>query len=383
MLKYTIKNIKLLLNEKWIFWLMTGCVFISGIMISFSCGIYYNYTTEYLASNSLLTNIVIGFVEDKENNHYVTKGMLDRCLLQFSSNITEKAGCFLVMPIIEDGINTECRFSIKGGKFASGENTKENFIRANWVDAYFSEEQEREGEPVALIYDKTGIQNKTPVTDRLLQNGENGYIWLQGRNYRIIGTQKVVTDSVLVPYASLDKNTSLGREGLTIMFRTAFTREQYEEVANILKKEMGELVIIPPLENTDNAQLQIAMTMVAIAVLITSVISLNFIILYLYMLDKRKRQMGIFLLCGMSRYRAAGIYITESILLSVTAFCLGMLAFHFFILPFLYPVYHYLEGFYTGETYLLIFAVYCMASSFVLGMAIAVHVLKKPIRYYL
>lgn len=52
MLKYTIKNIKLLLNEKGILWAMIGCVFMSGIMISFSCGIYYNYTTEYLASNS-------------------------------------------------------------------------------------------------------------------------------------------------------------------------------------------------------------------------------------------------------------------------------------------------------------------------------------------
>lgn len=383
MLKYTIKNIKLLLNEKGILWAMIGCVFMSGIMISFSCGIYYNYTTEYLASNSLLTNLVIGFEEDKENNHYVTKEMLDRCLLQFSSDITEKAGCFLVMPMIENGIHTECRFSIKDGKFASGENTKENFIRANWVDAYFSEEQEREGELVALIYDKTGIQNKTPVTDRLLQKGENGYIRLQGRNYRIIGTQKVVTDSVLVPYASLDKNTVLGQEGLTIMFRTAFTRAQYEEAVNILKKEMGELAIIPPLEKTDNDQIQIAMTMAVIAVLITSVISFNFIILYLYMLDKRKRQMGIFLLCGMSRYRAAGIYIAESILLSVTAFCLGMLAFHILIRPFLYPVYHYLEGFYTGKAYLLIFVVYCVASSFMLGTAVAVHVLKKPIRYYL
>lgn len=383
MLKYTIKNIKLLLNEKGILWAMIGCVFMSGIMISFSCGIYYNYTTEYLASNSLLTNLVIGFEEDKENNHYVTKEMLDRCLLQFSSDITEKAGCFLVMPMIEDGIHTECRFSIKDGKFASGENTKENFIRANWVDAYFSEEQEREGELVALIYDKTGIQNKTPVTDRLLQKGENGYIRLQGRNYRIIGTQKVVTDSVLVPYASLDKNTVLGQEGLTIMFRTAFTRAQYEEAVNILKKEMGELAIIPQLEKTDNDQIQIAMTMAVIAVLITSVISFNFVILYLYMLDKRKRQMGIFLLCGMSRYRAAGIYIAESILLSVTAFCLGMLAFHILIRPFLYPVYHYLEGFYTGKAYLLIFVVYCVASSFMLGTAVAVHVLKKPIRYYL
>lgn len=46
----------------------------------------------------------------------------------------------------------------------------------------FSEEQEAKGEPVVLIFDKGGSQNKTPVTDRLLKEGGNGFIWLQGKS---------------------------------------------------------------------------------------------------------------------------------------------------------------------------------------------------------
>ena len=101
------------------------------------------------------------------------------------------------------------------------------------------------------------------------------------------------------------------------------------------------------MESVDDIQLKIAVTMTAIAVLITLVISLNFTILYLYILDKRKRQMGIFLVCGLNRGRAVGIYVWECILLSLPAFCLGMLFFHIIIRPFLYPVYHYLDGVYT------------------------------------
>lgn len=115
-----------------------------------------------------------------------------------------------------------------------------------------------------------------------------------GEKYHIIGTQTILTDSVLVPYASLDKKTILGKEGVTIMFRTMFTGEQYKEITGIMEKELGELAVIPPMESVDDIQLKIAVTMTAIAVLITLVISLNFTILYLYILDKRKRQMGIF-----------------------------------------------------------------------------------------
>ena len=383
MLKYTIKNIMLLINEKRILCLMFICIFISGIMISFSFGIYQNYANERLASNNLLTNLVIGFQDDKENNRYVTKEMLDRCIEQFSDNIKNKVDCFLVIPEIENKLYTECRFSVKDGVFASGEKIKENFLRADWVDTYFSEEQEAKGEPVVLIFDKGGSQNKTPVTDRLLKEGGNGFIWLQGKKYHIIGTQTILTDSVLVPYASLDKKTILGKEGVTIMFRTMFTGEQYKEITGIMEKELGELAVIPPMESVDDIQLKIAVTMTAIAVLITLVISLNFTILYLYILDKRKRQMGIFLVCGLNRGRAVGIYVWECILLSLPAFCLGMLFFHIIIRPFLYPVYHYLDGVYTSKTYLFIFAVYCIVSFTVLSAAVAGHILKKPVRYYL
>ena len=84
-------------------------------MISFSFGIYQNYANERLASNNLLTNLVIGFQDDKENNRYVTKEMLDRCIDQFSDNIKNKVGCFLVIPEIENELYTECRFSVKMG----------------------------------------------------------------------------------------------------------------------------------------------------------------------------------------------------------------------------------------------------------------------------
>ncbi len=114
-----------------------------------------------------------------------------------------------------------------------------------------------------------------------------------GKKYHIIGTQTILTDSALVLYASLDKKTILGKEGVKYHVPYYVYREQYEEITGIMEKELGELAVIPPMESVD-IQLKIVVTMTAIAVLITLVISLNFTILYLYILDKRKRQMGIF-----------------------------------------------------------------------------------------
>lgn len=55
----------------------------------------------------------------------------------------------------------------------------------------------------------------------------------------------------------------------------------------------------------------------------------------------------------------------------------GNAVFHIIIRPFLYPVYHYLDGVYTSKTYLLIFAVYCIVSFTVLSAAVAGHILKS------
>ena len=56
------------------------------------------------------------------------KEMLDRCIDQFSDNIKNKVGCFLVIPEIENELYRMSVFR-KDGVFASGEKIKENFLQ--------------------------------------------------------------------------------------------------------------------------------------------------------------------------------------------------------------------------------------------------------------
>ena len=122
-------------------------------------------------------------------------------------------------------------------------------------------------------------------------------------------------------------------------------------------------------------QLKIVVTMTAIAVLITLVISLNFTILYLYILDKRKRQMGIFLVCGLNRGRQ-GIYVWECICCHYRHFVWECCFSYYYSSVSLSGLSLFGWNIYKQDLF-LIFAVYCLVSFTVLSAAVAGHILKR------
>lgn len=367
MLKYIIKNIKQFYRtDRTVFLIIQLCAFLSGIMLCFSYGIYRNYQAEQLAWGGNC-ELQIRFSGKREGKTGVTKQELDECLQNLPDWITRRIECIFVDAWIDGNLSTECRFTVKNGKTAICETFMENLLKNNMADVYFSEAQEENGDAVALLYkaEHASFQNGLAPGQE-----QDGYVELQGRKYRVIGTQSWTKNSVLVPWASLDGSTLLDDSGVSLIFDTAYTEPQYRKIAEIFTQKMGAWVRIPPMEEGAGSPKKLAWTMIAAAVLISASIAGDFSLLYLYILEKRKRRMRIFLLCGMDRRRVMKMYLAECMICIVPLFLAGMLFFHFGIMPKLYAIYPYMDGVFSMDVYLVLVFLFLAVSGAVLGTTV-------------
>lgn len=345
------------------FCMIQVCAFLAGIMLCFSYGIFRNYQAERLAWDGQY-QLRITLSSD------VTKRALDECLLHLSEQITDHVECFSVTVCPEDGVKTECRFTLKDGKTRICESFGLNLFKNGMADTYFTPEQETAGEQVALLGENY------PAKDAA------DYVELQGKPYRVIGKQSWLTDSVLVPWASLDGETVLDERGITLVFDTAYTWEQYQEVAGIFQRELGTQAGVPDMEKGDGAPKKFTRTMLLASALITAVIAVDFSLLF-YILEKRKRQYGIFMLCGMSRYEVIKMCLTECMLCVVPLFLSGILFLHIMVRNWMQQAYRYMNGVYSAEVYMILFLLFAGISLLALGIMIVPKLFSTSVKKYL
>lgn len=381
MFKYLLKNLKSFRkNERIIYILVIVCVFVSSIMISFSYGIYRNYLSEKEAQNYQLTQLQIKFTEDSDKGD-VTKEKLDRCLLRFSEELDKKIDCFLITARVNEDMVTECRFTIKNGKFSRCDVFKENMIKGDFLKVYFTQEQEETGQAVMLIYNRRKYETPAPATDKIKR--ESGFAQLQGKSFEIIGTQRWLVDSVLIPYAALAEDTTLMEKGLSMSFTSAITEQQYEEITEIFQQELGDLASIPPMGKSDISSEDIYNTMIVLAVLIAIVAAVNLAILFLYVLAAREREFGIFLICGLNRNQITRLYLLECAVLCIPVFISGLVAYNWMILPIMQKSYLYMAGIYSISIYITMFFIYFFVTSLILVCAVMKHINRQSIKDFL
>lgn len=381
MLKYIKKNLKTFIKtDKLTFVMIQLCVFLSAVMLCFSYGIYRNYEAERLAWEGQ-TTLRIAFPEKKDGTH-VTKGELNQCLKNMPERLLKEIEAFYVSVQLEEGLAIECTFSIWDGKFTGHKSLGENMIRNGFADLYFTEEQEENGEAAALLTDGQNMENRTPAKERLLQEAESGYIELQGKSYRVIGRLKG-WDDLMVPWMSLDDTSVLGENGVTLGFYTAFTAREYQEISDFFQGELGSGIKTEPMEGGDRAPKRIIWTMIMTAGLIAAVTAVDFSLLYLYLLEKRKSLMGIFLICGMNRGQVTGMYFLECLLCILPGFLLGMGCWHFALLPLVGGIYRYMERIYTVSVYAGLVLLFLAISAAVMGAAVVRKLMSIPVREYL
>lgn len=363
-MKYILRNIVTFIKkDKVTFCMMQICAFLAGIMLCFSYGIFQNYQAEDLAWNGDY-QLKITFEPG------VTKGSLDACLWKLPNQVTDRVECFSVTAHPEENVEAECRFTLQEGHIAICRTFGDNLFKNQKADVYFTPELEREGAYAALAGTALG---KT----------EGGTVTLQGKEYQVIGTQSWEEDSYLLPWASLADDTKLSEDGITLVFDTAYTEEQYREVDEVFSRKMGDTVHVPVLEKGEGSPKKFTGTMLLSAALMSAVIAVDFSLLYLYILEKRRRQYGIFMLCGMGKGRVLVMCVTECMLCVLPFFLAGILVFHMAMLPWMEGAYRYLSGIYAPDVYAALFLLFLAVSLLVCALMLAPGLLGASVREHL
>lgn len=296
-------------KEPGAFALLLVVMFLAPVILNFSYGAYRNYKNARLAQYLDLNNFTVYLNED------ITKGQLEKCLAEFSGELEYAISDIILDAELPEG-KVCCRFIYRDGRYGRAEG-HQNLLVNNFVTAYFTEEQEEQGLPVALA-PADGEQYSW-------QEEQERKVILQGREYEIIGYQS--WDSFyMLPYASLDDETRLSKEeGITIYFREAVTQAQYKEIAAAMKRIFGERVTIPEIEFTDMQKDGLNRTILIILVLLAAVFSGNICILLNYIREKLGREHRIFYICGMTRKRILVMELGSVLLLSIPQYAVGNL----------------------------------------------------------
>lgn len=310
-MKNIISIIKLMRRkEKSIFFALLATMVLAPIFLNFSYICFRNYDNANLVKYLDLHDLEI------QLNESLRKQQLEECLKEFSDDLCKEISSIILSVEIEDVEDPViCGFCYQDSHYSQNKEWNDNLVNNNFVSSYFSEEQEQNGDPVILA----PMLPDDNSWEEAASHYENVYVTLQGRKYEIIGYQNW-TSGYMVPYASLDDTTMIiSQNGILISFQDAITESQYGEISDIMKSILGEKIRIPDIEFTNSQKDGINNSVIAVAVFVAFIFSLDLMLLFQFVQEGMKTEDEIYHLCGLS-VRKIYIYHIVSILILILVF---------------------------------------------------------------
>lgn len=378
-MKYIIKNItSFVKKEKAIFMLVLLCVITSSFVIIFSYGLYKNYNRVKFEEENKLNEFYAVF--NNSETAFASKGELKRILLNFSDELNEAVDMYYPVLICEEPKDSGeeemigIRFCIKNGDILPCTIFKDNLVTQGWMwsGRYFSEQEEKNGERVALIFvnDYGGIGE---FSKKLMIDDETALF--QGNEYKIIGSQ--MFEEFIVPFNCVKDDTLVSF--VVFHFKKAVTRSQYNEIKEALEKNFPNVVEVQDLDIPEIENYYFYNTIIMISVLIAVLAAINFAFLYKYILSKRIKALAVLRICGCTKQQALGMFIGECMIIVVPVLALTTLAYDKLLLPKLGQYFEYIKSVYSPKLYLLISAIYIIITFIVLLVMINFGFLNKEI----
>ena len=357
-MKYILRNIRSLIkNEPLIFAVMIVCVFASSWVLTFAYGLYQNYNVQKTEADIESKELVLSLREDKS----VTRTDLERFFAEISDETLNAANllyCDAELP----GFPTErgdygraaFRFTIHNGQYQSSSYIKEQWEKKGQITSgrFFSDDDEKTGANVALIYTDMGEWNEATLA---IKTGENT-IRLFDKEYEIIGTYDGFGGVPLIPFLSIPEDLELSAPAF--MFEKNLTKSQYEEIRSAAGRAVPETFVFPDLAFPDTENIYIYNNIMLICALIAVLTVINFASLYNYIISKRIRQLAVFKLCGCTSFKATGFYLAECAIICVPVFLIGTVSYIPVMKFFLSPIFPYMKDAYSPVIYAVIFALY-------------------------
>lgn len=237
-----------------------------------------------------------------------------------------------------------------------------------------TEEEEYHGSKVCVMHNYPIGENPAPtalVGDK---------VTLFGSEYEIIGMWSEAdagADDLSVPFASLPDDIPVS--SIFFLEGKVITTKAFNAVNDAMKQVFGDSVNIPEMETADVTEVKFYNSVVIISVVLSVIAAITLMILFRYIIFTRRKMLSILRLAGCTRCRAAVMFITESVGISVLIFGLCAIAYHFLILPRLTFFFPKITEVYTVRTYLYIFAVFTGVLLLTMTVMVSLQLDRQPV----
>ena len=361
-MKYIFRNIAIFAKrETMIFTILIFCVLTSAFVMNFSYGLYINYNTAINESSEELKTIVPLVNE----NEILTKGEFRTFIESLDGEMQEKISLIFASSDLTE-IGYDDHYSFFPMRFNISENTYSvpDVIREKWTSSkmitsgeYISNEDEKAGSYSAI------------VSQEICDKKEGDKIDFLGNSYTVVGTYKGGSYTPIVPFLTVPDDIIINECSFT--FSNALTRPTYENLKSAAKKTLYNKLIFPDLLLPDDDSIALYRNIILISVLIAALSVMNFAMLYLFIIRKRKNTLAVMQLCGARKWQTVLIYLGECMIITSPAFGMGTLLFDILLKTCFIKHFLYIEEAFSLLVYIVIFGIYSVVMIVVLGCIIS------------
>lgn len=377
-MKYIYINIRnFIRQETVVFGLVVLCILSSAIVINFSFGFYHHLEQKKLDSESGMKELTINFRDTERNT--VTKGSLmetlqqlnntafENCIISFEGRFAEDK---TENPAIDNSMLVEFMpFCMQDGMVTVAPLEQEWEETSIIVDGnYFTAEQIENGEMVCLAPVEGEYEGEEAVWAKKYSANPNGKYMVHGKEYTCIGHVDWYSVVPMVPVTTVENSCYIQR--ITFTYKNILKRKDYMEISQIMRETYGDMADIPTLDiqEIDSQKFYDILLVLCIVLIVMSGIILS--LLYEYILLRRKRQLAIYRICGITRGKAKLLYFIECFLLSAILYMAAILIFHFVMLPYFKNIFEYITASYSLFSYGVLEIMYIGITSVILYIMI-------------
>ena len=388
-------------HERFVCVLAIVCILVSTLVLHFAYGLYQNRNCNYenepnMAQAGESEETVIRFFFSDDPDKRVTKKEVQECLQEVAAKMPqyEEYGNsdFVLFTCFTDDLafnkifpqdrESVLRVIVDEDGLEAPRLLFDNMIKSGMARGQFwTNANERiDGEKVCVFPEYKSGQNTTvtyiddkgkeyPSWDHALN--ADGTTTVNGEDYKVIGYYD--WDFLpWVPFGSLADDIVIKRG--EFCFIESVTGRTRDDIVDIVKKQLGDKVTVD--ENSLRYRKDVKYkykTVLLLVAVMSALVAVNYMILYMYLLERRKRESIIFRMCGMPRWKCVCMNVVECILFTIPFYMIAAVAYALWILPLIRRFFLRMSMAYSLWIYAALFGIYLAASLIVCTIGVFVN----------
>ncbi len=219
-------------------------------------------------------------------------------------------------------------------------------------------------------------RNQALLPEGYIESETGKTVVINGIEYEITGIQ-LNDDSILIPYIG-SPNDLDGIYSIHLDFSSAISDDDYESIKNAAVSVYGGKALLPDIE-TISSDLPFYDSIIAVAFFLALIAAVTLMILYRYILEKRKRTIAIFRLNGCTKQKITAMLILEVVVITVICTAVSTALYFGCITEHLKGIFTYITQVYNAKNVARLLLIELVSVAVVNAVMIGVQLNKAPI----